>query len=56
MLVMRQPVMRHMLRMGRKVGKKEAEGQTFGVRLAGIDAPECAHFGNPDQPFGPEAK
>ena len=26
------------------------------VRLAQIDAPEIAHFGNPAQPFGKEAK
>lgn len=25
------------------------------VRLAGIDAPECAHFGKPAQPFSSEA-
>lgn len=26
------------------------------VRLAGVDAPECAHFGMPAQPYGEEAK
>lgn len=28
---------------------------TLHVRIAGVDAPECAHFGRPEQPFGPEA-
>jgi len=26
------------------------------VRIAGVDAPECAHFGMPAQPYGEEAK
>jgi endonuclease YncB( thermonuclease family) len=25
------------------------------VRIAGVDAPECAHFGNPPQPYSEEA-
>ena len=29
---------------------------TLNVRLAGIDAPECAYFGNPGQPMSGEAK
>lgn len=29
---------------------------TINVRLAGIDAPEMAHFGHAPQPFAPEAK
>ncbi|KAA8493142.1 putative endonuclease LCL3 [Porphyridium purpureum] len=28
---------------------------TIHVRLAGVDAPECAHFGQPGQKHGPEA-
>ncbi|KAK4565442.1 putative endonuclease lcl3 [Recurvomyces mirabilis] len=35
--------------------RKKLKDQTISVRLAGVDAPECAHFGNPDQPYGPEA-
>ncbi|OIR57614.1 MAG: SNase-domain-containing protein [Amphiamblys sp. WSBS2006] len=30
--------------------------ETLSVRLAGVDAPETAHFGLPGQPFGEEAK
>ena len=29
--------------------------QTLSVRIAGIDAPELAHFGKPAQPYGEEA-
>lgn len=29
--------------------------QTLHIRLAGVDAPECAHFGRPAQPFSSEA-
>ncbi|KAI5287124.1 putative endonuclease lcl3 [Ascosphaera aggregata] len=41
----------------RKVPKlnKDLKGGTLHVRLAGIDAPELAHFGNPSQPYGAEA-
>jgi len=35
--------------------RKRLKDQTVSVRLAGVDAPECAHFGNPNQPYGPEA-
>jgi endonuclease YncB( thermonuclease family) len=43
--------------LGRRVptDKKELKDQTIHVRLAGIDAPELAHFGNPAQPYGQEA-
>lgn len=34
---------------------KNLKGETLHVRLAGIDAPEMAHFGRPEQPFGKEA-
>jgi len=43
---------------GRKVQEfKQAEltGKTVRVRIAGVDAPEMAHFGKPAQPFGKEA-
>lgn len=35
--------------------KKDLKDQTVHVRLAGIDAPECAHFGHPSQPYSAEA-
>ncbi|PYH50036.1 thermonuclease family protein [Aspergillus saccharolyticus JOP 1030-1] len=35
--------------------KKELRDKTIHIRLAGIDAPELAHFGRPAQPFGKEA-
>ena len=31
------------------------KGETIHVRLAGIDAPELAHFGKPAQPFSKQA-
>lgn len=37
------------------VEKKALTNQTLHVRIAGIDAPELAHFGNPGQPGGREA-
>ena len=40
----------------RKVGDvKKFKGKTLHVRIAGIDAPELAHFGKPAQPYGQEA-
>ncbi|KAK4212973.1 nuclease domain-protein [Rhypophila decipiens] len=36
-------------------GKQELKGRTLSVRLAGVDAPETAHFGRPAQPFSAEA-
>ncbi|MDI1488295.1 MAG: putative endonuclease lcl3 [Ramalina farinacea] len=33
----------------------ELKGKTVQIRLAGIDAPEMAHFGRPEQPGGKEA-
>ncbi|ETI26272.1 hypothetical protein G647_03049 [Cladophialophora carrionii CBS 160.54] len=35
--------------------KKALKDQTIHVRLAGIDAPEMAHFGRPCQPYAQEA-
>ncbi|OJK01057.1 hypothetical protein ASPACDRAFT_42557 [Aspergillus aculeatus ATCC 16872] len=35
--------------------KKELRDKTIHIRLAGIDAPELAHFGRPAQPFSKEA-
>ncbi|KAF3911154.1 hypothetical protein AA313_de0208444 [Arthrobotrys entomopaga] len=42
---------------GRKVpeSRKELKGQTIHVRIAGIDAPEGAHFGKPSQPHSSES-
>mmetsp|Transcript_619 Transcript_619/g.1256 ORF Transcript_619/g.1256 Transcript_619/m.1256 type:complete len:289 (-) Transcript_619:3116-3982(-) len=30
--------------------------QSIHIRLAGVDAPECSHFGLAGQPFGPDAR
>ncbi|KAK3330809.1 nuclease domain-containing protein [Apodospora peruviana] len=35
--------------------KKELQGRTISIRIAGIDAPEGAHFGRPAQPYSGEA-
>ena len=35
--------------------KKHLKNQTIHVRIAGVDAPELAHFGRPSQPFAQEA-
>ncbi|GAA6018043.1 hypothetical protein JCM11491_000047 [Sporobolomyces phaffii] len=35
--------------------RSELKGETLHVRLAGVDAPELAHFGKPAQPFSSEA-
>ncbi|GAA5889429.1 hypothetical protein JCM16303_005560 [Sporobolomyces ruberrimus] len=35
--------------------RSELKGETIHVRLAGVDAPELAHFGKPAQPFSSEA-
>ncbi|KAJ5403670.1 hypothetical protein N7509_003541 [Penicillium cosmopolitanum] len=34
--------------------KKELKDNTIHIRLAGVDAPELAHFGRPEQPFARE--
>ncbi|KAG2198270.1 hypothetical protein INT47_004354 [Mucor saturninus] len=36
--------------------RKELQNQTISVRIAGVDAPEGAHFGMPSQPYSKEAK
>lgn len=41
---------------GRHVANmKKLKGKTISIRLAGVDAPELAHFGKPAQPYGQEA-
>ncbi|KAL3424798.1 nuclease domain containing protein [Phlyctema vagabunda] len=42
---------------GRKIPEKKVDlkGNTIHVRIAGVDAPEGAHFGKPAQPFSDEA-
>ncbi|GAA5847853.1 hypothetical protein JCM5353_008406 [Sporobolomyces roseus] len=35
--------------------RADLKGETIHVRLAGVDAPELAHFGKPAQPFSSEA-
>ncbi|KAL2212659.1 SNase-domain-containing protein [Sarocladium strictum] len=35
--------------------RKELKDRTISIRIAGIDAPECSHFGRPAQPFSAEA-
>lgn len=43
---------------GRRVSqfkRQELKDETINVRIAGIDAPEMAHFGRPEQPYGREA-
>ncbi|KAH7023218.1 hypothetical protein EDB80DRAFT_33679 [Ilyonectria destructans] len=35
--------------------RKELKDRTISIRIAGIDAPELAHFGRPAQPFAAEA-
>ena len=44
------------LRFWERIPQKVKSENTIGVRLAGVDAPECAHFGKEGQPFGEEAK
>ena len=42
----------------RKIPKtrKELQNETIAIRIAGVDAPEGAHFGMPAQPYSAEAK
>ncbi|KAK4689529.1 micrococcal nuclease, partial [Tremellales sp. Uapishka_1] len=37
------------------VGDGELKDETLHIRIAGVDAPEMAHFGNPEQPHGKES-
>ncbi|BEJ17871.1 hypothetical protein CspHIS471_0701390 [Cutaneotrichosporon sp. HIS471] len=34
---------------------KELKNETLSIRIAGVDAPELAHFGNPAQPYAKES-
>ncbi|KEY65970.1 hypothetical protein S7711_06628 [Stachybotrys chartarum IBT 7711] len=36
--------------------RKELKDRTISIRIAGVDAPEGAHFGRPAQPFAAEAR
>ncbi|KAL7752449.1 putative endonuclease lcl3 [Sorochytrium milnesiophthora] len=45
------PTMRSLL----SLPKKLTSADTISVRLAGVDCPEAAHFGNPAQPYSYEA-
>lgn len=38
-----------------KTNKRGLGSQTLHVRLNGVDAPECAHFGKPAQPYADDA-
>lgn len=40
----------------RKAAAKAKAADTVSIRLAGVDAPECAHFGLPGQAYGNDAK
>jgi hypothetical protein len=33
----------------------ELKNETLHIRISGVDAPECAHFGNPAQPHSAES-
>jgi endonuclease YncB( thermonuclease family) len=46
-----QPLLHRLFPMPSKVPQKQ-----ISIRLAGVDAPECAHFGLPGQRYGEEAK
>ncbi|KAI8915864.1 hypothetical protein EDD86DRAFT_197061 [Gorgonomyces haynaldii] len=35
--------------------RKDLKDETLHIRIAGVDAPERAHFGKPAQPYGDEA-
>lgn len=39
----------------RHVPKKIRAGETISIRIAGVDAPEKGHFGNPTQPYAEES-
>jgi endonuclease YncB( thermonuclease family) len=44
------------LRFVPETRKDLSKAGTLHIRLAGIDAPEAAHFGNPSQPYAAEAQ
>ncbi|ODQ66333.1 putative endonuclease LCL3 [Nadsonia fulvescens var. elongata DSM 6958] len=43
------------LRAVPRINQRGVGRQTLHIRLNGVDAPECAHFGNPAQPYSTEA-
>ncbi|KAJ3190082.1 putative endonuclease lcl3 [Gaertneriomyces sp. JEL0708] len=51
-----QPPLHRLLRRTVPASAKELKDRTIHVRLAGIDAPEGAHFGMKEQPFHKESK
>ncbi|KAK1860179.1 hypothetical protein I4F81_002768 [Pyropia yezoensis] len=48
-----QPLLRRLLPLPRDAAKAN---RSISIRLAGVDAPECAHWGNPAQPGGLAAR
>lgn len=48
-----QPLLRRLLPLPRDAAKAD---RSISIRLAGVDAPECAHWGNPAQPGGLAAR
>lgn len=53
--VRHSPLLRMPFRARRAASKAKAS-ETVSIRLAGVDAPECAHFGMPGQAYGNDAK
>ncbi|KAL0486255.1 endonuclease LCL3 [Acrasis kona] len=51
-----KPTMRWFMRPPKRSSTNKLDDFTLHVRLAGMDAPECAHFGLPGQPMGEEVK
>ncbi|TXT13805.1 hypothetical protein VHUM_01172 [Vanrija humicola] len=50
------PFWRYPLKLRRvPTSPKELKDNTLSIRIAGVDAPENAHFGNPAQPYAKEA-
>jgi endonuclease YncB( thermonuclease family) len=54
--VFHKPLFRFYLRPPQRSNENKLSAFTLHVRLAGMDAPECAHFGMPGQPMGEEVK
>ncbi|KAI8821749.1 uncharacterized protein EV422DRAFT_430358 [Fimicolochytrium jonesii] len=51
-----RPFWHRVLRFRVPATQKELKDETIHVRLAGVDAPEAAHFGQQAQPYSAEAK